>query len=118
MPTPKTFGRRVNLQPATPRPAMPAQSLAEPTQIAIRPASRIPSDMAAPSRDDDFAERRRNRNRLVRFPWRPFLLMASLSFGIASFVLPDTVNDAVQYLLWALTAASLIAWIKRPKRAS
>jgi hypothetical protein len=41
------------------------------------------------------------------------LLTASLCFGIASLVLPDTVNDAVNWLLYALTAASLYAGLRR-----
>jgi hypothetical protein len=33
-------------------------------------------------------------------------LMASLCFGIASFVLPDTVNDDLDWLLYGLMAIS------------
>jgi hypothetical protein len=39
--------------------------------------------------------------------------MASSCFGIAYFALPDTVNDAVQWLLFALMAASLYAGFSR-----
>ena len=40
--------------------------------------------------------------------------MASLSFGIASLVLPDNVNASVDWLLYALMAASFCAgFIKR-----
>jgi hypothetical protein len=39
--------------------------------------------------------------------------MASMSFGIAAFVLPESVNDAVQWPLYALSAASLYAWFRR-----
>ena len=35
-------------------------------------------------------------------PWPQLSLMASLCFGIASFVLPDSVNDNVDWLLWGL----------------
>jgi len=36
-------------------------------------------------------------------------LMASLCFGIASLVLPDSVNDILDWTLYGLTAASLYA---------
>jgi hypothetical protein len=39
--------------------------------------------------------------------------VASLCFGIASFVLPDTVNDGVQWLLYALAAASLYGGVAK-----
>lgn len=60
--------------------------------------------------DDELREWRRGRKGF-RIPWRPLSLMASLCFGIASFVLPDSVNDAVQWLLYVLMAASFIAGI-------
>ena len=42
-------------------------------------------------------------------PWRQLSVMASLCFGLASLVLPEWVNDNVQWLLYALMAASLYA---------
>ncbi len=51
-----------------------------------------------------------------RLPWKQFSLFASLSFGIASFVLPDSVNGAVDYLLWGLSAASFIVWLNGRKK--
>ncbi|MEJ1970657.1 MAG: hypothetical protein WDN03_18825 [Rhizomicrobium sp.] len=45
-------------------------------------------------------------------PWRQLYLVASVSFGIASLVLPDSVNDIFDWLLYALSAASLIAWFR------
>ena len=47
--------------------------------------------------------------RRFQIPWRPLSWMASFSFGIASFVLPDSVNDRVDWLLYALMAASFCA---------
>jgi hypothetical protein len=45
--------------------------------------------------------------------------MASLCFGIASFVLPASVNENVDWLLWALAAASAYIWFsKRRKKAA
>ena len=44
--------------------------------------------------------------------------MASLCFGIGSFVLPEYVNSDVQWLLWGLTAVSAYVWFsKRRARA-
>jgi hypothetical protein len=42
--------------------------------------------------------------------------MATLCFGIASFALPDSVNDNVQWLLYALGAASLYAGFRKRQR--
>jgi hypothetical protein len=53
------------------------------------------------------------RTRRWQPPWRQISLMASLCFGIASLVLPDTVNDTVQWLLYALTAVSLYGGLRK-----
>jgi hypothetical protein len=53
-----------------------------------------------------------------RLPWRQIALIASLSFGVAEFVLPDTVNVVVDWLLDGLAIAGLCLWIaglKQPK---
>jgi hypothetical protein len=39
--------------------------------------------------------------------------MASLCFGVASLVLPDSVNTAVQWPLYGLAAISFIAGLRR-----
>lgn len=44
--------------------------------------------------------------------------MATLCFGIASLVLPDSVNDNVQWLLYALMAASLYAGFRNRRERS
>ena len=63
-------------------------------------------------RDEELEAWKRARRR--QLPWRQIAWMASACFGIASFVLPDSVNDNVEYLLWALAAASLYAgWRKK-----
>ena len=49
-------------------------------------------------------------------PWRQLSLMASLCFGIASFVLPDSVNDNVDWLLWILAAMSAFVWFTNRKK--
>jgi hypothetical protein len=66
--------------------------------------------------DEDLRERARKRN--FEIPWRPLSLMATLCFGIASFVLPDSVNDTVQWFLYALMAASFYVGIRRRRQQS
>jgi len=68
--------------------------------------------------DDDLREWKRARKPNFHALWRPLLLMATLSFGIASIVLPDSVNDAVDWLLYALTAASFYSWLRSRRRAN
>ncbi len=54
--------------------------------------------------------------RAFKIPWRQLSLMASLCFGIASFVLPEPVNTPVQWLLYGLAAASLYGFFARRLR--
>lgn len=60
----------------------------------------------------------RSRERFARFPWRQLALMAGLCFGIAGFVLPDSTNDALSWLFYALSAASFAAGILKRKAAA
>ena len=57
--------------------------------------------------DDDFREWKRARKPNFHTLWRPLLLTATICFGIASLILPDSVNDAVDWLLYAMTGVSL-----------
>jgi hypothetical protein len=69
--------------------------------------------------DDDLREWKRERKPNFRKAlWRPLLLMSTLCFGIASIVLPDSVNDAADWLLYAMTGASLYSWIRSRRRAN
>jgi len=43
--------------------------------------------------------------------------MAGLCFGIASFVLPDSINDVAQWPLGALMIASFCVGLRKPKNA-
>ena len=106
----RTFGRRA--VPQAPAPcAMP--------QAPSRPVEPIPSslspDVSLASIDDEIAAWKAARGPVIPFPWRQLLLMAGLCFGIASFVLPATVNDAVQWPLYALTAISLYVGLRKRK---
>jgi hypothetical protein len=66
--------------------------------------------------DDDFLEWKRARKPNFHTLWRPLLLMATLCFGVASLVLPDSVNDAVDWLLYAMTGLSFYSWICSRRR--
>ncbi|HEY3776929.1 MAG TPA: hypothetical protein VGL35_02605 [Rhizomicrobium sp.] len=62
--------------------------------------------------------RERHRRQGYRIPWRPLLLVASLSFFIASFVLPPAVNSAFNWLLDLLAVASSLAWFGGRRKQS
>jgi hypothetical protein len=70
----------------------------------------------ASSLDDDFREWKRARRQNFAIPWRPLSLLATVFFGVASFVLPDSVNDIFQWPLYALGAASLYVGFRRRHR--
>jgi hypothetical protein len=113
----RSFGRRVSAQP----PRVQAGIKAATQNVAVDeiPAERLPlaetDDLMV---DRELAEWKRARKQHRRIPWRQLSLMASLCFGIASFVLPDSVNASVQWLLYALMAASLYAGFSRRREAS
>jgi hypothetical protein len=114
----RSFGRRVG-SPPRPRFAGNVEAVAQsrPVQVPVERPSPPPLASAdCPSLDQELLEWKRARKRGFAIPWRQLSLMASLCFGIASFVLPDSVNDNVQWLLYALTAASLYAWYSRRRR--
>jgi hypothetical protein len=87
----------------------------QPTGAAIEGSLRLP-ESELPSLDDELREWKLARKQNFEFPWRPFSLMATLCFGIASVALPDSVNDNVQWLLYALAAASLYAGFRKRRR--
>ena len=72
---------------------------------------------SAPSAfDEELLAWKQARKRQI--PWGALSLMASLCFGIASFVLPDSINNMVNLLLYALSAMSFWVWFskRREKR--
>jgi hypothetical protein len=108
----RSFGRRINpqLQPAPARAEaiVQAKEIVEVERV-VPPAAKIELP------DEDFQQWKDTRE--FKIPWRQLSLMASLCFGIASFALPDSVNDSVQWLLYALMAASLyVGFSKRRKK--
>lgn len=108
------FGRRspTRTQPMASRASEPAIP-----QATTAPATPVPGDAYAPGVDDELREWKQSRRKNFQIPWRPVWLVASPCFGLASLVLPDSVNDDVQWLLYALMAASFYAGITRSRRA-
>ncbi len=110
----QAFGRRASPQafPAPPRraPATAPQPLA-PEAVAPTIA---PDDQ--PSLDAELSAWKQARGSKFKMPWSQLSLMASLCFGIASFVLPDSVNSKVDWLLWALTIMSAWVWYSNRRK--
>lgn len=110
------FGRRVIPQAAPAaalRPARVAEPAAPPPVIAQPQATVSAEEISV---DQDVAAWKAARGSKFVMPWRQIYLMASLCFGIASFVLPDSVNDSVDYLMWALCGLSAFAWYNGRKK--
>ncbi|MBS0273814.1 MAG: hypothetical protein JSR55_05305 [Proteobacteria bacterium] len=109
-----TFGRRAGPQAR----AQPAKAIREPAaaEAKLPWPSAFENGPDAPSLDDELREWKRNRKSGFQIPWAQLSLMASLCFGIASFVLPDGTNEVVNWLLYALMAVSFIAGISRRRR--
>jgi hypothetical protein len=102
--SPTSFGRRVHAKPApAPLPVMTKFSRAGNMPVRAEPA---PDAV-----EDELKAWKKARGPSLHL--KPLALTASLCFGIASFALPATVNDWVQYPLYALSAASLYAGFRR-----
>ena len=117
----KSFGRRGNPPPSSGRSMRTTETVAQATRVqstgpSVERPVRLPEKSELPSLDDDLREWKLARRRNFEIPWRPLSLMATLCFGIASFALPDSVNDNVQWLLYALAAASLYAGFRKRRR--
>lgn len=126
MPQPGSFGRRPSSRtpsPATrsaPSPSAPAGWASQTDSLFSR--ARAEADDAArlgmlpplaetQSLEAELAEWKARRRGGFKLPWRQMSLMASLCFGIASFVLPDDVNAMVNWLLYGLMAASFLVGV-------
>ena len=110
----KNFGRRLDQS---------SRALARPrADIAVeKPRDSEPALPAADpsfpelsSLDDELRDWQSTRRKTFKLPWRQIALMSSLCFGVASFVLPEALNDALQWPLGALIAVSAyLGWRKR-----
>lgn len=115
------FGRRANPQRPPQRArensaAVVQSAKAASEDVALERPSLPPERTELPPLDRELQEWKRARKQGFRIPWRPLSLMASLCFGMAFFVLPDWVNDAVQWPLYALAAVSFYAGISARRR--
>lgn len=117
-----SFGRRGNPTVSSGRSmrtieTIPQAATVQSTTPAVeRPARSSEKSQFASPDDDELRQWKQARKQNLKIPWRPLSLMATLCFGIASFVLPDSVNDNVQWLLYALAAASLYAGFRKRRR--
>ena len=102
---PPAFGRA--RPPAQNRPPLPAKR---------RIAAAEPAAPAGP--DEVTAELQAWKQTRERqpFPWRQVSLIAGLCFGAASLVLPDSVNDAAAYVLYALAGFSFLSALRRRRK--
>jgi hypothetical protein len=122
MANPRSFGLRGDFQhqPSRSMGAIEAvaQSIrAEPTGRSLERPVLLSEKPETSLLDDDLRQWKLARKQNFEIPWRPLSLMAAACFGIASFVLPDSVDDALQWLLYALAAASLYVGIRRRRQA-
>jgi hypothetical protein len=118
--TQRSFGRRRDPKDSVTEAVKVVRQSTAPhsPEYQVPPRRPLPEMPKFSSVDDELREWKRARKPNFHALWRPLLLMATLSFGIASLVLPDSVNDAVDWLLYALTAASFYSWIRSRWQAS
>ncbi len=113
----RSFGRRADQQPPL-RQAKTAMDVAGSTATLGSASPPPASEMASPCPDEELAAWTKARKQSFKIPWRQVWLMASLCFGIASFVLPESLDDNIQLLLYALAAASFCAGFAKRRKAN
>ncbi|HVV66216.1 MAG TPA: hypothetical protein VHC42_12165 [Rhizomicrobium sp.] len=122
MQTRTAFGLRAGALAPTPRNA----AIAKPAHYPAAPSPTFPAvegpaaDPSEPTLDEEMRAWKEARGSKFQMPWRQLALMASLCFGIASFVLPDSISGDLDWLLWGLMGASAYVGFRkrREKRAS
>jgi hypothetical protein len=120
--TEKPFGRRVNfeLRPSHPS-AVPRAYVSRAAQVIDAPSinqTSLALGETGSTSDDELRDWKRARRQSYQVPWRQLSLMASLCFGVAAFVLPDTVSDELDWLLYGLMVAGFVAGIRRRRRST
>lgn len=120
-----TFGRRGGTTPRTPRRVEAVAAESRPAFVAPEEPVFVPKDSSGPvarelSPEEELQawKAERARERFSRIPWRQLSLMAGLCFGVAGFALPDSMNDTLSWLFYALSAASFAAGILKRRAAS
>jgi hypothetical protein len=113
----RAFGRRTSPQ-RQPLRAGPKLDLSAPEAnpgLADIPAQTafLQKEIALPHPSDEAHDRDQSAKRSFKMPWRQLSLMASLCFGIASLVLPDSINDELDWPLYALMALSAYAGLSK-----
>jgi hypothetical protein len=111
----KAFGRRASSRPPPTRisASSPAQNAGVPNDAQDGWVA-SPSVGNFPTHDQELEDWKRGRS--FQIPWRQLSFMASLCFGIASLVLPASVNDKIDWLLYALTAISFFVGLSRHRQ--
>ena len=110
----QTFGRRVSRQ----------APVDLPREISLRTASAGAATQPRLEHPTVFADEQASQEspapagRPFRVPWRQVSLMATLSFGIGSFVLPDSINEPVEWLLAVGMAVSFYKGFGSRRRRS
>jgi len=99
----QAFGRRAT--PQTARGSVPTWVAAP--NVAVEAPLAVANE---PLLDAELLAWKQARGSQFKMPWSQLSLMASLCFGIASFVLPDSVNSNVDWLLWGLTIMAAWVW--------
>lgn len=107
----QTFGRRNSPHSEARTTAIDARAEDRAFESSFEERPAPVSNAAFPSGDEEL--RAWKEARRSKFPLQQVALMASLSFGIASFVLPDAVNDRIEWPLYALCGASLYVGLSK-----
>lgn len=97
------FGRA---KPRGPIPVPPRRRLDEPQAPMLTAEDPLDAELAAWK-----AARPRR-----PFPWRQVWLIGGLCFGAGSLVLPDSVNDAARYFLYAIAAIGFFGGLAHKRR--
>jgi hypothetical protein len=113
-----TFGRRSTSQRQSLRATekfdpIPPSTKSVFAETSVDYSSVAKTTIEPPHIDHELQEWKQARKQHSKIPWRQLSLMASLCFGIASFVLPDSINENLDWLLYGLMAASLYAGLRR-----
>lgn len=114
------FGRRAIYQTTSVAIKAPAVNSGEPHSEGADATEQVGIGLDATqerSLEDELYQWKRDRRKHFGLPWRQILLMASVCFGVGSFVLPDLVNDTVQWLLLGLAALGLIAGLSARRKS-